>query len=436
MSGSEFYDHSTYPSNGASGSSSAMRSELELIEAGFGKLPDLSGNGLKIVAVNSGGTALEAITTTGTGSGVRATSPTFVTPTLGAATVTTVNGMTLTASTGTFTLTNGKTFSVSNTLTLAGTDGSTLNVGTGGTLGTAAYTAASDYAAAAGASTIVTVGTITSGTWNGVVIAPAYGGTGVANNAASTITISGSYASTFTLTGTTGVTFPTSGTLLSTAAAVTVAQGGTGLATLTANNVMLGNGTGNVLFVAPSTSGNVITSNGTTWESTAPATSGLTLLATLTPTAAATVSFVSTFSATYDNYLIIGDGIKPDVNDALAFRLGKAGLVDSGSVYYTGATDGTAFTSAATAFIGSSNNVIAAQRGACFHINVLNANDATNLKVVTSTFVFEDAAGSFKYRSRPGVYLSANAVTGISFHWAGAQNFAATGTIKVYGYKN
>jgi len=55
---------------------------------------------------------------------------------------------------------------------------------------------------------------------------------------------------------------------------VTVAQGGTGLSTLTANNVILGNGTSTPLFVAPSTSGNVLTSNGTTWASTAPATSG------------------------------------------------------------------------------------------------------------------------------------------------------------------
>jgi hypothetical protein len=55
---------------------------------------------------------------------------------------------------------------------------------------------------------------------------------------------------------------------------VTVAQGGTGLSTLTANNVILGNGTSTPLFVAPSTSGNVLTSNGTTWSSTAPATSG------------------------------------------------------------------------------------------------------------------------------------------------------------------
>jgi hypothetical protein len=47
-----------------------------------------------------------------------------------------------------------------------------------------------------------------------------------------------------------------------------VNKGGTGLQTLTANNVMLGNGTSNVLFVAPSTSGNALISNGTTWAST------------------------------------------------------------------------------------------------------------------------------------------------------------------------
>jgi len=50
-----------------------------------------------------------------------------------------------------------------------------------------------------------------------------------------------------------------------------VADGGTGSSSLTANSVMLGNGTsalsGNM--VAPSTSGNVLASNGTTWASTA-----------------------------------------------------------------------------------------------------------------------------------------------------------------------
>lgn len=46
------------------------------------------------------------------------------TPATGA--FTTVNGMTITSSTGTFNLTNGKTFAVQNTLTLAGTDSTTM----------------------------------------------------------------------------------------------------------------------------------------------------------------------------------------------------------------------------------------------------------------------------------------------------------------------
>ena len=48
-----------------------------------------------------------------------------------------------------------------------------------------------------------------------------------------------------------------------------VARGGTGAATLTANNVLLGNGTSAVQVVAPGTSGNILTSNGTTWTSAA-----------------------------------------------------------------------------------------------------------------------------------------------------------------------
>jgi len=69
---------------------------------------------------------------------------------------------------------------------------------------------------------------------------------------------------------------PTSGTLTNatdlpivagTSGTLTVARGGTGAATLAANNVLLGNGTTALQAVAPSTSGNVLTSNGTTWTS-------------------------------------------------------------------------------------------------------------------------------------------------------------------------
>lgn len=51
------------------------------------------------------------------------------------------------------------------------------------------------------------------------IVPPNLGGTGIANNAASTLTISGSFATTLTVTNTTSVTLPTSGTLVNTGVA-------------------------------------------------------------------------------------------------------------------------------------------------------------------------------------------------------------------------
>lgn len=73
--------------------------------------------------------------------------------------------------------------------------------------------------------------------------------------------------------GTTGLTTSggpvTSSGTVTLAGTLNVANGGTGATTLTANNVILGNGTSAVQFVAPGTNGNVLTSNGTTWTSAA-----------------------------------------------------------------------------------------------------------------------------------------------------------------------
>ena len=82
-----------------------------------------------------------------------------------------------------------------------------------------------------------------------------------------------------------------------------VSSGGTGAYTLTANNVIIGNGTSAVGFVAPGTLGNLLTSNGTTWTSAAPTpagtvtsvsgtgtASGLTLSGTVTTSGSLTLS--------------------------------------------------------------------------------------------------------------------------------------------------
>jgi hypothetical protein len=127
-----------------------------------------------------------------------------------------------------------------------------------------------------------TVKLLASNSTSAPVLSFSAGTTGFTPSTATTgaITLAGTLATT---NGGTGLTSFTSGGAVyasSTSALTTgtlpVASGGTGATTLTLNNVLLGNGTSAPQAVAPSTNGNVLTSNGTTWISQAPAASGIT----------------------------------------------------------------------------------------------------------------------------------------------------------------
>ena len=94
----------------------------------------------------------------------------------------------------------------------------------------------------------------------------------VNNGTADTITVK--------VTGQTGVAVPAgrsyllynNGTdVVNALEGISVVSGGTGLETLTAESVVIGNGTNAVKFVAPGTNANILTSNGTAWVSQAPA---------------------------------------------------------------------------------------------------------------------------------------------------------------------
>jgi hypothetical protein len=87
------------------------------------------------------------------------------------------------------------------------------------------------------------------------------------------------------------------GTAANVSGTVAVANGGTGATSLTANNVLLGNGTSALQVVAPGTAGNVLSSNGTTWASTALPAGGLTYIYTTTAVTATDKQGVLTSTA-------------------------------------------------------------------------------------------------------------------------------------------
>jgi hypothetical protein len=138
-----------------------------------------------------------------------------------------------------------------------------------------------------------------------------------------------SAATTLTLPNTTGTVLVAPGGILP------VAAGGTGAATLAANNVVLGNGTSAVQVVAPGTSGNVLKSNGTTWTSAAGGgitsiTAG-TGLSGGTITTSGTIALVTTFAA-------VGTYAMLSSSSGASFTAGStyagSGLLSAGLVEY------------------------------------------------------------------------------------------------------
>ena len=114
---------------------------------------------------------------------------------------------------------------------------------------------------------------------------------------------------------------------------LTVAQGGTGAATLTANNVLLGNGTSAPQFVAPSTSGNVLTSDGTTWTSVAGA-YALTSGTAVASTSGTSIDFTS-IPSWVKRITVMFSGVSTSGTSLPMIQLG-----DSGGVETTGYTAG------------------------------------------------------------------------------------------------
>jgi len=247
----DWFDPTGIPATSASGSSAVVRSEFTLIQTNISnKLPTLTGNGSLPIAINSGGTAIEAKTVdsfrtllgingtgvatflatpssanllaavtdeTGTGALVFATSPTLITPTLGVASATSYNGHTFTTGSSTFTGTAGQTYTFPTTsATLARIDAA--NVFTG-------------------------VQTMTSPALTTPVISGVATGTGVSTTAVSTLVLrdaSGNFTAGTITASLTGNASGSSGSTTGNAATVTTNANLTGHVTSTGNAAVLG----------------------------------------------------------------------------------------------------------------------------------------------------------------------------------------------------
>ena len=225
-----------------------------------------------------------------------------------------------------------------------------------------------------GQTSITTLGTITTGVWNGSVVQPSYGGTGIVNTGTITIgaaiTFAGAYTFTGTLTNTTSVTFPTSGTLATTSQIpsfpLSPANGGTGV----------NNGTNTLTVGANSTINQNVSTSGTPTFSNVQLDSGglfdtnSNLIIKFNPQASAVnYLLVTNNAATYPVYLQ-ANGADTNINLYLEGK-GNLGAVIGGT---------TAGDNAASGFVGEyiSSNIAS---GSAVTVANTTATDITHISL-------------------------------------------------------
>jgi len=230
-----------------------------------------------------------------------------------------------------------------------------------------------------------------------------------------------------------------------TAGTLAVANGGTGASTLTANNVILGNGTSAPSFVAPGTNGNVLTSNGTTWTSAAGGGGGgaLTFLGTtLITSAVSEVSYTGLNSTTYIAFMLQYQGIEPgsDGNN-LRMQVGNEtiGYITAANYYSNILINGSTVenTGAVTSFKLTDSNVRSSTNGGC--AGIAWVSQVANSTALPGFFSDTSWWGYANYTARAGGNLDSTAyadralVTRVKLFYASGN--IAKGRISIYGLK-
>jgi hypothetical protein len=225
-----------------------------------------------------------------------------------------------------------------------------------------------------------------------------------------------------------------------------VGNGGTGATTLTANNVILGNGGSAVQFVAPGTNGNVLTSNGTTWTSATPAGGGSWVyLNSFTPSGNTIYNITGQFSSTYDDYFFICEGLQPSFgSEFLSLRLYINGTVQTSDYWSVRASvynNNTSFTSggggSSVGMLADNTGVTSTTQSIAGQIFLYNVNSSSQ-NMASWDFGYtalENPGGNYGMWTR-GSVRNANSgpITGIRMYW-GSATFTSAGVIRLYGIK-
>ena len=170
-------------------------------------------------------------------------------------------------------------------------------------------------------------------------------------------------------------------TISSVSTPITAAQGGTGLTSITANSVMLGNATGSVLLVSPGTLGNVLVSTGTTWQSTAPASSG-------------SVTSVSVTSANG----FAGTVATPTSTPAITLTTSITGVLKGNGTAISAGTAGTDYVAPGTATTFTATQTFSGSTSV-FGTSLLDSNETVNVVAAapSATTNFYVQSGSVQY---------------------------------------
>ncbi len=177
---------------------------------------------------------------------------------------------------------------------------------------------------------------------------------------------------------------------------VGVANGGTGRTSLTANNIILGNDTSAVGLVAPGASGNVLTSNGTTWASTAPVNPrGYALIQSISSSGTGTITF-SSIPSTYAQLWFFFKGVS--FGGAAAPQMQVLFSTDNGATFSAASTITNTVAAANTfdGFVQCVNYAETSMLKTCFmnlYTPTVNAivNNALTLNVPTTVTGVVDA---------------------------------------------